>query len=114
MIHIVPGAAPGELAKFVPQLQVPGPNGEAIAVAGDRINWFNLTTEIYQPEAVTDDTFQTPMKNAAPGEQFYLSEPIPSNKPSLSGWLAVAPEGGDTLYYRCARHPGVHGRIKVT
>jgi hypothetical protein len=112
MIHIVPGTKPGELARFVPQLQQPGPNGEAYASTGDLVNWFNLTGETYQPEA-TDSSFQNPV-NAPPGSAFYLSGPIPSNQSSLSSWTAIAPKGGNTLYYRCALHHDVHGMIIVS
>jgi hypothetical protein len=111
MIHIVPGTKPGDVASFVPPLQQPGPNGEAYAAAGDLVNWFNLTDETYQPEA-TDSSFQIPM-NAPPGDKYYLSDPIRSNAASLSGWNAVLPPSGKTLYYRCALHHDVHGMIII-
>jgi hypothetical protein len=113
MIHIVPGANPGDLATFVPQLQQPGPNGEAYASPGDLVNWFNRTGETYQPQATTDSSFQIPM-NAPPGSPFYLSEPIRSNQPSLSSWSALPPPSGNTLYYRCALHHDVHGMIIIS
>jgi hypothetical protein len=113
MIHIVPGANRGDLARFVPQLQQPGPSGEAYASSGDLVNWFNLTGETYQPQATTDSSFQTPI-NAPPGDKYYLSEPIGSNLPSLSSWNAVLPPSGNTLYYRCALHHDVHGMIIIS
>jgi hypothetical protein len=112
MIHIIPRAKPGDPATFEPQLQQPGPNGEAYASVGDLVNWFNRTAEPYQPEA-TDSTFQNPL-NAPPGSAYYLSEQIPPNQPSRSSWRAVAPASGNVLYYRCALHHDAHGMIIIT
>lgn len=115
MIHIVPGAKPGDLARFVPQLVKPGPNGEAYASAtnNDQVNWFNRTGESYQPQATTDSSFLTPM-TAPPGHKYYLSDLIRSNSSSSPNWNAVLPPSGNTLYYRCALHPNVHGMIIIT
>jgi len=113
MINIEPGATPKDPAKFVPQLQPPGPNGEANVSKGDLVNWFNATGTNHQPEA-TDSTFQNPV-NAPPGSGFYLSNVIAPNTSSRPDWKAVAPsQTQKTVYYRCNLHPQEHGMIVVT
>lgn len=113
MINIVPGANAGDPATFVPQLQQPGPNGEAHVSSGDLVNWFNGTTTAHQPEA-TDSTFNNPV-NAPRGSGLYLSDEIPADKSSRPSWKAVAPAAApqNTLYYRCKLHHQEHGMIVV-
>jgi hypothetical protein len=112
MINIVPGANPGDPAKFVPQLQQPGPNGEAHVSTGDLVNWFNGTTTAHQPEA-TDSTFNNPV-NAPRGSGLYLSDEIAADKSSRPAWNAVAPSSTQkTVFYRCKLHHNEHGMIVV-
>jgi hypothetical protein len=120
IINIEEGANPGDPAKFIPQLQTPGPNGEAFASSGDMVNWFNGTSAAHKPEATTDSTFGTPV-NAARQTTFYLSDQIPKGTTSRPGWIATKPNAnppfptpGNTLFYRCKLHPEEHGMIIVS
>jgi plastocyanin len=115
-IKIVPGAKPSDPATFVPQLQPPAqdgtyPNG-LYADSGDVVSWDNTEGRTAHHPVPTDENYNpVPITNAN-----RLSNEIPAGESSRPAYNVVKPTTGDqkTIYYRCALHPQMHGKITVT
>jgi hypothetical protein len=114
-IKIVPGAAPGAPAQFVPQLQPGGPQG-LLAQSGDAVTWNNTTGQHHQPWP-TDQNFKplTPEQVGPRGSANYLSDDIAPNHSSRPTWVVTpSPTTQNVIYYCSLHHPGARGRITIT
>ncbi len=113
-IKIVPGAKPGALAKFVPQLQQPAPNGTypngLYADTGDAVSWDNTEGSKAHHPVPTDSKYKPlPIPPAN-----ILSNVIPAGESSRPAYIVAEPATGKTIFYCCALHPREHGKITVT
>ena len=113
-IKIVPGAKPGDLASFVPQLQQPAPDGTypngLYADQGDAVSWDNTLGDIPHHPVPTDQNYKR--LKIPPASR--LSRKIPAGESSRPAYIVEEPASGKTIYYCCALHPGEHGQITVT
>jgi plastocyanin len=111
-IKIVPGANPGDPARFVPQNQAPAadgtyPNGLS-ADPGDLVSWDNATQDdhlILQTKTAAGGSVPMPLggllwDRVTPGHQ-------------TAAWL-VTGASGTTVFYSCLIHPQEKGKITVT
>jgi hypothetical protein len=113
-IKIVPGAKPGDLASFVPQLQQPGPGGTfpdgLYADSGDAVSWDNTLGSIAHHPIPTDENYK-PLK-IPPADE--LSRQIPPGGSSRPAYIVAEPATGNTIFYCCALHSAERGKITVT
>jgi hypothetical protein len=124
VIRIINGAAPGDPAQFVPQLQPPDADG-LLAQAGDLVSWNNRTDDVHQPWPT--DANYVPLADAQVGprgSQNYLSDEIDPDGSSRPSWVVAPltfpapppppPVSGKTIYYCCRLHPQERGKINIT